>query len=293
MSVRFGAFLSSTAIVVVLAGTAYAADAVLVVDDQQFQARYEAKPAVSGINGKLEAYYTWIDIDGLGDVDLWTGAGAISIPVGHSFGVQIDGGIGRFSGNGSATAYGIGAHAFWRNPDVALLGLYGDYQTTTDFDFDAVRLGVEGELYLDRISLEGIAGAERVDGPGGDDTYFSGEALAAFYITDDFRVHGGVGHRFDETYGTIGAEAMLPLGGNNVALFTDGRFSSNQTAIRGGLRVYFGESGKSLIARHREDDPRIRLFDAFGVDTGGDDDVGCVFDPENPEFCNPEFPNPT
>jgi len=258
----------------VLTSAAFAADAVLVVDDQQFEARHEAKPAVSGINGKIEASYTWTDIDGIDDLSLWSGAGSISVPVGHSFGMQIDAGIGRFSGDASATAYGIGAHAFWRNPDVALFGLYGDYQATSDFDLDSMRLGVEGELYLDRISLEGFAGAERFDFGGAVDTYFSGEALAAFYVTDDFRIHGGVGRRFDETYGTLGAEAMMPLAGKNVALFTDGVFSENATSVRGGIRVYFGESGKSLIARHREDDPRVRLFDSFGGDIfAGEEDI--------------------
>lgn len=271
---RFGIPLSSTSMAIVLATAAYAADPVLVVDEQQFEARYEAKPAVSGINGKIEAAYTWVDIDGLGDADFFNGAGAISIPIGQRFGLQLDAGVGRFSGDGSSTAYGVGAHAFWRNPDVALLGVYGDYQSTTDFDLDSMRLGVEAELYLGRFSLEGFAGGERVDIGPDDETYFTGEALAAFYITDDFRVHGGVGHRFDETYGVLGAEAMLPFASNNVALFTDGRFSSDATAIRGGVRVYFGEAGKSLVARHREDDPRIRLFDAFGV-SGDDGDEGC------------------
>jgi hypothetical protein len=93
------------------------------------------------------------------------------------------------------------------------------------------------------------------------ETYFTGEALGAFYVTDNVRIHGGVGHRFDETFGRIGAEAILPFAANNVALYTDGTFGSDTTTIRAGLRVYFGQRGKSLIDRHREDDPKIRLFD--------------------------------
>lgn len=251
---------------VALATTAYAADPVLVVDQQQFEARYESKPAVSGINGKIEAAYTWYDIDGAGDVDLVSGAGAISIPIGHSFGLQVDGGVGRYSNGGDATAYGVGGHLFWRNPDVALVGVYGDYQRTSDLDASSWRLGVEAEMYLDRVSLEGFAGAEQLDVGGNEETYFTGEAIAALYVTDDFRVHGGVGHRFDETYGIIGAEAMLPVGANNIALFADGTISEDTTMVRGGLRVYFGEGGKSLKARHREDDPKIRLFDPIAGD---------------------------
>ncbi len=281
MNIRLGVFLSSTAIVAVLGSAAYAADPMLVVDEQQFEARYEAKPAVSGINGKIEAAYNWYDIDGVDDVDVWTGAGSISVPLGHSLGLQIDGGIGRYSNGGDATGYGVAGHLFWRNPDMALVGLYGDYQRISDLDASSWRLGVEAELYLDRISLEGFAGAERVETVIGDETYFAGEALAAFYVTDDFRVHAGAGHRFDELYGIVGAEAMLPFGGNNVALFTDATFSENVTAVRGGVRVYFGEAGKSLMARHREDDPKIRLFDPL---------VGDFFAPgdgeKEPPSCN-------
>jgi opacity protein-like surface antigen len=243
-------------------GLAHAADPVLVVDQQQFEARYEAKPAVSGINGKIEAIYGWYDIDGAGDdINLLAGAGAISVPITNAFGLQVDGALGRYSGAGDATGYGVGAHLFWRNPDLALVGLYGDYQRVSDFDVTTWRLGVEAELYLDRISLEGFAGAERVDFAVGDETYFSGEAIAALYLTDDFRIHAGAGHRFDELFGIVGAEAMLPFGANNIALFTDGTFSEDATSVRAGVRVYFGEAGKSLKARHREDDPKIRLLD--------------------------------
>lgn len=275
MGVRLGVCLTSSVIAATFASAAYAADPVLVVDQQQFEARYESKPAVSGINGKIEAAYTWYEIDGLDDIDLWSGTGAISVPIGHRYGLQIDGGVGRFSGNGSATAYGVGAHLFWRNPDLALLGLYGDYQRVSDVDAQSWRLGVEGELYFDRISLEGFAGAEQLDLGSADETFFSGEAIAALYVTDDFRIHGGVGHRFDETFGIVGAEHMLPLGANNVALFGDGKFSGEATAIRAGVRVYFGEEGKSLQARHREDDPKIRLFDPVVGDFSAVDDEGC------------------
>jgi hypothetical protein len=270
---RISALLASTAIVAIQSGLAIAADAPIVLE-QPAEARFESKPAVSAINGSLELSYTFTDIDNASDAKLLTGAGSISIPVGHSFGLQFDAGVGRFSADQSATGYGIAAHAFWRDPDVALLGLYGDYQTASGFDVNSYRLGVEAELYLDRISLEGFAGAERIDLRGKEGTYFSAEALAAFYVTDNVRVHGGVGHGFEKTYGVIGAEAMMPFASNNVALFADGTFSGKEASVRGGVRVYFGEEGKSLIARHREDDPRLRLFDSFSADIyAGEPDV--------------------
>jgi hypothetical protein len=49
--------------------------------------------------------------------------------------------------------------------------------------------------------------------------------------------------------------------------FVEGRVGSNQfEGIWGGLRVYFGQKEKSLIRRHREDDPTTwdTLFSIIG-----------------------------
>ena len=248
-----------------------------------FEERFEGpKPAVSGINGKIEAAYTYVDVDNFGDTNMGDVAGAISFPLGQQFGLQIDGGIGDAEDFG--TTVGAAVHAFWRNPDVALLGFYGDVvRLDGGFDVNLTnwRLGAEGELYLDRFSVEAFAGADITDGDDVSETYFSGEALAAFYATDDIRIHAGVGHRFDETFGRVGAEALLPFASRNVALFGDGLFGEDVTTARVGLRVYFGEPGKSLIQRHREDDPRIRLFDfqGFGADDDEVDDICTYPDP--------------
>jgi hypothetical protein len=244
---------------------AFAADA-----PATFEEKFEGvKPAVSAINGKIEAAYTYIDVDNVGDTNMGDLAGAISIPIGQQFGLQIDGGVA--TANDIGTGFGAAVHAFWRNPDMALLGFYGDvvrYDTDFGPDVTTWRYGAEAELYLDRVSLEGFIGGDSIDAGGFSDTYFSAEALAAFYVTDDFRIHAGVGHRFENTYGIVGAEAILPFASRNVALFGDGTFGDDVSTARVGLRVYFGEAGKSLKGRHREDDPRIRLFDftGFGVE---------------------------
>lgn len=237
---------------------AHAADPVFTVDQPQTLLPYQHKPAVSAFNGKFGAAYVWSRTDGAGSSDGLQAAGAISFPLGHSFGLQVDGGLARVSGG---TAGGIGAHFFWRRPETALVGVYADFQRNGGQDYSTWRVAAEGELYFERFSLEGLAGAETVRADNFRETYFSGEALAAFYVTDNVRIHGGVGHRFDETFGRIGAEAILPFAANNVALYADGTFGSDTTTIKAGLRVYFGQRSKSLIDRHREDDPKIRLFD--------------------------------
>jgi hypothetical protein len=232
-----------------------------------FTERFEGRePAVSGINGKIEGGYTWLNLNGI-DANLWHGAGAISVPLGQQFGLQIDAGIGNVSTSGlpSITLAGGGAHLFWRDPSIGLVGLYGDgvNLSATGANATVWRYGVEAELYLDRISLEGFVGGDHLRGAGGVQNTFTAEAIAALYATDNIRIHGGVSHRFNQTFGRVGAEAILPFASNNVAVYADGTFGRDVTTIGGGVRVYFGESGKSLIDRHRKDDPRIYLFDGF------------------------------
>ncbi len=268
-------FFTTTAILLIACAPGNAADA-----PANFEERFVGtQPAVSAINGKIEASYNYVDIDGLGDDDAGSVAGAISFPVGERFGIQVDGGLA--GGGDVGTSYGVGIHAFWRDPSVALLGFYGDVvRADTDFgpDITNYRFGAEGELYLDRVSVEAFVGGDHTDAGDFEETYFSAEALAAFYVTEDIRLHAGIGHRFDDTFGRVGAEALLPFASRNVAVFGDGTFGDDVTTARVGLRVYFGEPGKSLIDRHRQDDPRIRLFDVFGGGVEG-------FDGYTPPSC--------
>lgn len=232
----------------------------------------ESKPAVSGLNAKLDVQYNYIDYSSIdGHVDSPSAIGSITFPVGHSFGLQIDAGVTHYEASSlsaSATMAAGAAHLFWRDPDLALVGLYAHY---ADISFSGGgsslglwRLGAEAELYLDRVSIEGFAGADFADASASNLDFFSGDLRVAFYATENFRIHGGVMHQFDQTFGRFGAETMLPLGDNNISLYADGVFGSDVEAVRGGIRIYFGESGKSLVARHREDDPQSRL-DSFAT----------------------------
>ena len=73
-------------------------------------------PAVDGVNGKLDAFgggYNRGAIGGMG--------GSVSLPIGQSFGTQIDGLAADLGGS----AYGsVSDHLFWRNPAAGLIGLF-------------------------------------------------------------------------------------------------------------------------------------------------------------------------
>jgi hypothetical protein len=200
-------------------------------------------PAVSEINGKLESFGGEYASESLGAV-----AGSISIPLDRRYGLQLDGLAGSSGGD---SIFGIGAHLFWRDPAIGLLGVYGDHVHWEAFGGQQVsRLAVEGELYRGRFSLEGMIGAEFGES---EDRMFSRSNIA-FYPHEDFRL--SVGHRY------LGGDLALALGAEwqvaprGVALFAEGLVGDETgNSILGGLRIYFGRQDKSLIRRHREDDP--------------------------------------
>ncbi len=206
-------------------------------------------PAVSQVNGKLSAF------GGDQDGTLFGVEGSLSVPLGFAYGLQVDGLVG--SGQGAAF-YGVGGHLFWRDPSRGLIGLYTSYvswdlshSNGTIGGIDVGKVGVEGEAYLGRFSVEAGANYQfgTFDG-------FAGRALLAYYPTDNFRIDGGV--RYLEGIGTIGMvdAEWRPHETKGLSLYASGSFGDNSySQVVGGLRYYFGDSGKSLIRRHREDDP--------------------------------------
>lgn len=262
-----------------------------------FEEMHEGKkPAVSGLNGKLEIGYSYFQydlFDGAPETEVNAnniyGIGSVSLPVGARFGVQIDAGIMQgFEDQGVAggffevehDAYGVAGHFFWRDPDLALVGLYADYQRINrDTELfgvisfprqtDVFRLAAAGEYYLNNFSVEGHVGADFLSttlniGPfeiTDTGTFLNARGVAAYYPTDNARIFAGAKYAFEEFAGLAGAEMMF-ASDNPVApaVFIEGSLGENSTTINAGLRLYFGPEGKSLKRRHREDDPASQLF---------------------------------
>lgn len=209
-------------------------------------------PAVSGINGKIAISGGEFDDDEFGVL-----TGAVTVPLGYRFGLQADGIVGSRDGE---FVGGGAAHLFWRDPTIGLLGVYGSYTHRDDFDGSVSRLGVEGEYYWDRLTAKALIGAEFVDAGSQyiepDDEFFAFSDIS-YYLNDDFEV--SIGHRYtaDRNAVALGAEYQLDQNvfASGVSLFAEGRIGEDDyQAVWGGVRVYFGDE-KSLIARHREDDP--------------------------------------
>ena len=238
---------------------------------------FTQRPAVDGVNGKLEGFGGWSDWRGYGRLANVTagGLGSLAAPLGDRFGVQIDGIAashrGFFVGGGAG-------HLFMRDPGVGLLGAYGGFTHNNRLSDSRYRVGAEGAVYYGPFTVSGVAGYE--DGQshftplGFGPNFFAYQwspSRGRFFDMVDISVYPTynikltVGHRYVGSLhaAALAGEALVwNLGNSAVTGFVEGRVGENDyKAIWGGVRFYFGQNDKTLISRHREDDPPNWLKD--------------------------------
>jgi hypothetical protein len=205
-------------------------------------------PAVSGVNGKVDV----LGAD-LNSENFWAASGSLSFPVTHSFGVQLDGMLADYS---ASPVWGTGGHAFWRDPEIGLLGVVG---SRADFFNGTIvnRYGIEGEVYLGQFTLAGTVGYQtgnsRHTGWGGLDL--------RYYPINNLMLEVGGSAISGERAGHIGFEWQpVPENASGLALFSDASIgTSDYDHVMAGVRWYFG-ANKPLQSRHREDDPLNMLI---------------------------------
>lgn len=227
------------------------------------------QPAVDGLNWK---------VGGLGgtlaDRALGGAQGSLSVPLGGQWGLQLDAAVGSFDGR----FFGSGAgHWFWRDPSRGLMGLYASHTHWQEFGgLHVTQVAGEGEAYFGRFTLQGIAGVEFGNSQTGAtgttstattattffDNYdvktrFFDKINLAYYLTDNTKVFAGHRYLGGKHALALGAEAGLPsFGSTMVTGFVEGRVGeSDFHGVWAGIRGYWGQSSKSLIQRHRQDDP--------------------------------------
>ena len=241
-----------------------------------------ALPAVSGINGKIELGAGWSDIDDLGDDALLRGGGSLSFPVGDMFGIQADVMVTEIVDD---TRIGGDLHFFTRDPNSYLLGVVGGVLTADDAD--AFFIGPEAELYLENFSVEAWGGYMNTDfdGAGSEDDAF-GQIDLGFYATENLRFTVGASSYAGFETGRLGMEWQIGELGLPLSLTADARFGEDDfTAVSAGFKIYFGAEDKSLIRRHREDDPPNRAKD---VAEGAGDGLVCIPNDTN-NYCGSIF----
>ena len=211
-----------------------------------------AGPAVSSINGKVSVEGG--NFDGHGGA---LAAGSLSLPVGHAFGVQLDAAAGSVH---STSAGGFGVHAFWRDPDRALFGLTASSSRLEHAD--TRRVGVEGEAYFQNVTVRSRVGHQ--DGDGKNGNYFN--LGARWYITPNMMVSVGGERVVERNFGRIGAEWQVNTPSMpGLALYLDAaKGEKHYDAVVVGVRYYFGET-KSLVQRHRRDDPDSLLGESISA----------------------------
>lgn len=263
------------------------------------------KPAVDGVNGKLEVYggagqansVTIGAIQGLSPVqssNIWNGAGGamgtISVPIGHSFGAQLDLGSGSFGNHPQGEGSG---HLFWRDPEKGLIGVYGSgLFLNSQVGHGAWTAAGEFESYLGRFTGRAIFGVQGASSYAGNLSFYQFQAYggpsafnqanyfhdfveATFYPIDDLALSVGHIYSFGRNAVTGEIEYLLPqFRGGKIApsAFVSASYGwNNSSNIMAGIRIYFGNHDKTLIRRQREDDPpQPNFISTLGEQFGND-----------------------
>ena len=114
-----------------------------------------------------------------------------------------------------------------------------------------------------------------------------GAGIVSFYATDNLNLQIGYAKFLDVDTLLLGAEWQPD--GSDISLFAMGEIGEDDhSTFLGGMRYHFGGEQKSLIRRHREDDP---ITWATWLKTGGDDEMcppGYIYVPEKKVCFIPE-----
>ena len=217
-------------------------------------------PAVSGVNGKVEVSGGGVSSPASGAYRL---GGSIAVPLGDTFGFQGDLSIQSYGALAGAGA----VHLFTRDPDLYLAGITAGVVRSSTATLTA--LGAEGELYLGQLSFEAWAGVANLDYDAlsaVDKSGFFAMADIGWYATDDLRLSIGASSVLGYEALNLGAEYQVTSFDTPFSLTADARFGENgNITAMAGLKFYFGGEQKSLIDRHRQDDPKDRGLDLFAA----------------------------
>ncbi|HTR83800.1 MAG TPA: hypothetical protein VMI56_04945 [Reyranella sp.] len=211
----------------------------------------EALPAVSGLNGKF-SLESGVEGDSGKTTALGLASGSISTPLGHAFGLQLDGSalqaVDGFTGGGTA-------HLFWRDPAVGLLGPFATVEGTAEGRMGWY--GGEAELYAGLVTLGAAAGywdaaASVLRAQSGG--FWNGHV--SLYPMPDLALTAGVESMVGRVSAVGGLEYQPTLfRQHNMSFFVNAAAGDQSSySVTAGIRFYFG-ADKTLIRRHREDDP--------------------------------------
>jgi hypothetical protein len=203
----------------------------------------DSAPAVSSPNAKVEMTSGISDGSGVG-----IGSFSGSLPLGHSFGMQVDGALGQV---GNKTVGGVGNHLFWRDPSTMLFGVTGMWSRVERATHDLERGGLETEFYLDEFTLSSSAGGQW-DARG--KTGYASFGVT-YYATPNLALSSQVSGFSNNRLVQFGAE-FRPQQMESSSFFIDTGIDNDHKAFAlAGIRFSIGAPSKTLRKRDRYDDP--------------------------------------
>lgn len=216
--------------------------------------------AVSAPNGKIEIYGGDAGLDGFDNSALIRGGASFSVPVGDMFGIQADIAAANVFND---TLYGGTLHAFTRDPSSYLFGITGGAGWSSAANFQYI--GPEAELYMGNITFQAYGGYINVNNSGVNRSDLFAFGDFSLYATPDLMFKVGASSVAGFTSGHAGLEWQIS-DTTPISFTLDGRIGNDGfAAATAGLKLYFGGTDKSLIRRHREDDPPNRSLDIFNA----------------------------
>ncbi len=216
-------------------------------------------PAVSTVNGKVQFEGGPYGIDGFDNTFEWKGGASLSVPLSDRFGMQAD--IAASNSLNGGSLEGGALHLFTRDPSSYLLGVTGGAFWTDDANVQII--GPEVEFYSGPFMLQAYGGYMNANIAGVNESKFFGIGDISLYATENLALT--VGAKDIADFKTAHAGLEWQFSDTTPITFTlDGKIGDdNYRAVDAGLRIYFGAPDKSLMRRHREDDPPNRIFDVF------------------------------
>ena len=220
-------------------------------------------PAVSEVNGKFSVEGGGVGSNSHGSSGLGVAEGSFTVPLGYSFGLQLDA--------GAATAYnnfygGGAAQLFWRDPQ---RGLFGGFASVAGGNGATLSwYGAEAEYFAGPVTLGASGGYQAA--------YYAAVSSGGlvmgrltYYPIPDLALTAGGGVVANNGFGRLRLEYQPELNGRRLmSFFVNGGAGADASySVTGGIRFYFGPE-KTLIRRHREDDPASVLMFGNGGDGG-------------------------
>ena len=207
-----------------------------------------AGEAVSEVNAKFDYLGGSMDSS-----EGHNGAGTFTAPLATNWGIQVDG---RFTDVADTDFTGGGVHLFWRDWDKGMVGFAAS--TVHADHVDAFQWGLEGEYYLDKVTLAARAGIADLEYSGGSRPFIDTDVRKFFvgtevrgYLLDDLMVSGAWDHLFYNNLLTARFEYLTPIQGLSVlGELARGDHGYDHALL--GLRFHLGVN-KPLKLRHRQD----------------------------------------